>query len=117
MVKKPNLGGGGGREPPPGGGDHTPRVKALTTRTGADIKLNPHVTPGSGIKPGPHWWKASVLTTAPSQLSFILNDDQDGGASYIREKSCGLYKSITLSITTMEIDIYDTNKVPYKRKE
>ena len=29
-------------------------------------KLNPHVTPDSGIKPGPKWWEASALTTSPS---------------------------------------------------
>ena len=29
-------------------------------------KLNPHLTPHLGIEPGPHWWEASALTTAPS---------------------------------------------------
>ena len=29
-------------------------------------KLNPHMTPSPGIEPGPHWWEASALTTAPS---------------------------------------------------
>ena len=24
------------------------------------------MTPGPGIEPGPHWWEASALTTAPS---------------------------------------------------
>ena len=24
-------------------------------------KLNPHLTPGLGIEPGTHWWKASAL--------------------------------------------------------
>ena len=24
------------------------------------------MTPSLGIKPGPHWWEASALTTAPS---------------------------------------------------
>ena len=28
-------------------------------------KLNPHMTPGPGIEPGPHWWEPSALTTAP----------------------------------------------------
>ena len=31
-------------------------------------KLNPHMTPGPGIEPGPHWWEASALTTAPTLL-------------------------------------------------
>ena len=26
------------------------------------------MTPGPGIEPGPHWWKASALTTAPTPL-------------------------------------------------
>ena len=26
-------------------------------------KLNPHMTPSAEIEPGPHWWKASALTT------------------------------------------------------
>ena len=29
-------------------------------------KLNPHLTLDLGIEPGPHWWEASALTTAPS---------------------------------------------------
>ena len=31
-------------------------------------KLNPHITPGPGFEPGPRWWEASALTTAPSLL-------------------------------------------------
>ena len=38
-----------------------------STRT--NNKLNPHMTPGPGIEPGPHWWEASALTTAPTLLS------------------------------------------------
>ena len=30
------------------------------TRT--NNKLNPHMTPSTGIEPGPHWWGASALT-------------------------------------------------------
>ena len=36
--------------------------------TGANNKLNPYMTPSPGIEPGPHWWEASALTTAPSLL-------------------------------------------------
>ena len=32
-------------------------------------KLNPHMTPCPGIEPGPHWWEASALTTAPPLLA------------------------------------------------
>jgi len=31
-------------------------------------KLNPHMAPGPGVEPGPHWWEVSTLTTAPSLL-------------------------------------------------
>ena len=31
-------------------------------------KVNPHMTPSPGVKPGSHWWEASALTTAPSVL-------------------------------------------------
>ena len=33
------------------------------------------MTPGPGIEPGTHWWKASALTTAPTllpKLSFTI---------------------------------------------
>ena len=42
--------------------------KTLGARTRTNNKLKPHMTPGPGIEPGPHWWKASALTTAPSLL-------------------------------------------------
>ena len=29
-------------------------------------KLNPHMTPSAEIEPGPHWWKASALTSRPN---------------------------------------------------
>ena len=35
-------------------------------------KLNPHMTLDLGIKPGPHWWEASALTTTPSLNSKVL---------------------------------------------
>jgi len=31
-------------------------------------KLNPHLTPSLGLEPGPHWWEARALTTAPFLL-------------------------------------------------
>ena len=29
-------------------------------------KLNPHMASTAGFEPGPHWWEASALITAPS---------------------------------------------------
>ena len=37
-------------------------------------KLNPLMTSGPGIEPGPNW-EASALTTAPSLLPFVLSQD------------------------------------------
>ena len=31
-----------------------------------------HSEQGPGIEPGPHWWEASTLTTAPSLLPLDL---------------------------------------------
>ena len=36
-------------------------------------KLNPHVTLGPGIEPGPQRWKVSALTSAPSLLPLIFS--------------------------------------------
>ena len=43
--------------------------KSLRARTITSDKLNPHLMLNLGIEPGPHWWEASALTTAPSLLS------------------------------------------------
>ena len=45
------------------------RRKTLGAGTRTNNKLNPHVTPGPGIEPGPQWWEASALTNAPSLLT------------------------------------------------
>ena len=45
-----------------------PGEKPLGARTRTNNKLNPHMTPSPGIEPGPHWWEASALNTAPSLL-------------------------------------------------
>ena len=47
------------------------RRKTLRAGTRTNNKLNPHVTPGPGIEPGPQWWEASALTTAPSLLPWV----------------------------------------------
>ena len=45
-----------------------PREKPLGAEKRTNNKLNPHMTSSPGIEPGPHWWKASALTTVPSLL-------------------------------------------------
>jgi len=50
------------------GKTRVPGEKPLGARTRTNNKLNPFMTLSSGIKPGPYWWEASALTTAPSLL-------------------------------------------------
>ena len=43
-----------------------PGEKPLRAKERTNNKLNPHMVSMPGFEPGPHWWKASALTTAPS---------------------------------------------------
>jgi len=45
-----------------------PGEKPLGAEKRTNNKLNPHMTSSPGIEPGPHWWKASALTSALSLL-------------------------------------------------
>ena len=48
-----------------------PGEKALGAKERTNNKLNPHMATTPGFEPGPHWWKASALTTAlPLALIF-----------------------------------------------
>ena len=51
--------------------------KTLRARTRTNNKLNPHMTPGPGFEPGPHWREASVLTTAPPMFSLLTSEYND----------------------------------------
>ena len=42
--------------------------KNLSEQSREPTNSTPHMTPSAGIEPGTHWWKASVLTTAPTLL-------------------------------------------------
>ena len=48
-----------------------PGEKPLGEEKRTNNKLNPHMTSNPGIEPGPHWWKVSALTTAPSLLPYL----------------------------------------------
>ena len=45
--------------------DYKQLSAALGARKRTNNKLNPHMTPRSGIKPGTQWWEASAVTTEP----------------------------------------------------
>ena len=42
--------------------------KPLGEKERTNNKLNPHMASTPGFEPGPHWWEASALTTAPPLL-------------------------------------------------
>ena len=53
------------------------KPKELEKDTLEQLKLNPHVTLGSGIKPRPQQWEANTPTTAPFlflkiRLNYVL---------------------------------------------
>ena len=54
--------------------DRSTRRKTSRSKERTNNKLNPHMTPGPGIEPGPHWWEASALTTAPTLLPWYGYD-------------------------------------------
>ena len=43
-----------------------PGENPLGAKERTNNKLNPHMASTPGFEPGPHWWEASALTTAPS---------------------------------------------------
>ena len=43
-----------------------PGEKPLGAKERTNNKLNPHMASMPGFEPGPHWWEATALTTAPS---------------------------------------------------
>ena len=47
-----------------------------------DNKLYPLMSPGLGIKPRPHWWETSAVTTAPPLLPKSNNDTQTSVGFY-----------------------------------
>ena len=50
------------------GENRSTRRKTSRSKERTNNKLNPHMTPRPRIEPGPRWWEASALTTAPSLL-------------------------------------------------
>ena len=58
-----------------------PGGKPLGARERTNNTLNPHMASTLGVKPGPHWWEASALTTlgcatlAPRLLEGFLFGD------------------------------------------
>ena len=50
-----------------------PREKPLGAKERTNNKLNPHMASTPGFEPGPHWWEASALTTAPSLATLSIS--------------------------------------------
>ena len=54
------------------GKTRVPGEKPLGARERTNNKLNPHMASTPGFEPGPQWWEASALTTAPPLLPAPL---------------------------------------------
>ena len=57
-------------------GEKPPRARKKTNN-----KLNPYMASTPGFEPGPHWWEASALTTAPSLIRQNNNNNKYTGHS------------------------------------
>ena len=55
------------------GKTRVPGEKPLGAKERTNSKLNPHMASTPGFAPGPRWWEASALTTAPS----LARDDKN----------------------------------------
>ena len=43
-----------------------------------------HLTPGLGVEPRPHWWKASALTTVPSVFPKIQHFTENSNTNLLK---------------------------------
>ena len=75
------------------------RRKPFAERTRTNNKLSPHMTPSAGIEPGPHWWEASALTTAPSPRHPAIPATPCSNALYGNSNTIKYLKSFEYSIT------------------
>ena len=46
------------------------------------------MTPGVEIEPGPHWWKASALTTSPTLPPYIIQRHGNSNCQKITIQAC-----------------------------
>ena len=86
------------------------RRKTLGARTRTNNKLNPHMTPGPGIEPGPHWWRESALTTAPSLLPIAQGvNKQNRQWSFHRRPFilvlCRLYSENFIAVSLLSFNL------------
>ena len=59
-----------------------PGEKPLGAKERTNNKLNPHMASMPGFEPGPHWWKASALTSAPA----LVPQEMVKGGSFVLQR-------------------------------
>ena len=70
------------------------------------------MTPGPGVEPGPHWWEASALTTAPSLLPppppvpTKFGTGSQTAAEYTATKIQTIYRVCTVTGVTLFLQDY-----------
>ena len=65
------------------------------------------MTPGPGIAPGTHWWKASALTTAPTllpSLNLIRTHDLCNKSTFLHMPVTGGSRKGVRDPTEFELD-------------
>ena len=77
------------------------------------------MTPGPGIEPGTHWWKASALTTAPTLLSLLVQNvrvfpqsklDSEINASFLLNKHGDLCFLLHKNVVILSTSIFQKYK-------
>ena len=62
-----------------------PGEKPLGAKERTNNKLNPHLASTPVFEPGPHWWEASALTTAPPLPPKFCYVNVQGGVTRLAE--------------------------------
>ena len=79
-------------------------------------KLNPHLMLDLGIKPGPHWWEASALTTLPSlhpmgfKSTYCVSSSLPGLIKTFSKLSLEQSRTIQLTATIQALSVYVTKQ-------
>lgn len=60
------------------------QVSVLSTKEITINELNPHMMPSLEIEPGPQWWEASALATAPTRRILFIKERKKGSPVNVR---------------------------------
>ena len=84
-----------------GGGKSENPEKNPRSRVENQHKLKPLMASGPGIEPGPHWWEARALTTAPTLL--LISQCRTMDTNIVPSPPPPIYYIIIISLTCYNI--------------